>query len=626
MNTLRTERAGFLAQLARVVACVIALNIAAASPASAKVLFHANFDRATANADYGLGQKEARPIPANAYKMAGTVDSGRWGRALNLTNGDANCTFDAKQNFDSKRGTVDFWFRIDKHEEGMYHPLFGWYRPPNQPGNRKRLSAFEVYLKDSVMTLGLHAPEYKGHSKAAPIEVGKWHHLEINWDCVRGSGKSAYNVLLDGKSVIRVEDGGALAGEGGRLHLGVWDYGWGHFLHGRIDELRITDQIEHASQFDPPTKPYAVPETIEYARETHQVAIQRLKHLDAEIESLMEFSGADGNGLAASVIRQSQVTAKGIERSLASLQSPLKADDPDVKSLCMAVDAAADQLSIARLPIHRISAEAAALAAKEDKRSLLFKDLNDELAGDAIILNGKQLFIDDYIIEEITGARRVLNEPVKPPRVADEPREEVLDRGSLMYDQEEQLFRMWYIVRAADLKKQLLCYATSTNGIDWKEPKTPPPLTLGDQIGFYDQGFGQLWFKHHTTPRDRCLATLRLDGFVSVDADGEATLITRRFIAIGDTLVVNAKADQGAIRVEAIDALGRVIKGFSKDDCKPITGDNVRHVVSWKGGSNCHPLQARPIKLRFHLKQAKLYSFEFQIRHNHFVPISYSQD
>ncbi|MDP7637967.1 MAG: hypothetical protein QF577_10525, partial [Phycisphaerae bacterium] len=38
----------------------------------------------------------------------------------------------------------------------------------------------------------------------------------------------------------------------------------------------------------------------------------------------------------------------------------------------------------------------------------LFKDLNDEIVGDAIILNGKQLFIDDYIIEELKGAEKVL--------------------------------------------------------------------------------------------------------------------------------------------------------------------------------------------------------------------------
>ena len=40
----------------------------------------------------------------------------------------------------------------------------------------------------------------------------------------------------------------------------------------------------------------------------------------------------------------------------------------------------------------------------------LFKDLNDEIIGDAIVINGKQLFIDDYIIEELNGADKALNQ------------------------------------------------------------------------------------------------------------------------------------------------------------------------------------------------------------------------
>ena len=51
-------------------------------------------------------------------------------------------------------------------------------------------------------------------------------------------------VYLDGRSVIRATDRLSLKEAGGLLHLGIWDYGFGHQLKGRIDELRITDQIE----------------------------------------------------------------------------------------------------------------------------------------------------------------------------------------------------------------------------------------------------------------------------------------------------------------------------------------------------------------------------------------------
>jgi len=87
----------------------------------------------------------------------------------------------------------------------------------------------------------------------------------------------------------------------------------------------------------------------------------------------------------------------------------------------------------------------------------------------------------------------------------------------------------------------------------------------------------------------------------------------------GDTLVVNANAEGGSLVVETLDVEGKVIEGFARADCTPITTDGVRHVVKWKGQPDCHLLQARPITLRFHLKRAKLYSFEPTIRHNHYL-------
>jgi hypothetical protein len=45
----------------------------------------------------------------------------------------------------------------------------------------------------------------------------------------------------------------------------------------------------------------------------------------------------------------------------------------------------------------------------------IFKDLNDEILGDAIIVNGRQLFIDDYIIGELKGAKKALHKAIKHP-------------------------------------------------------------------------------------------------------------------------------------------------------------------------------------------------------------------
>ena len=149
------------------------------------------------------------------------------------------------------------------------------------------------------------------------------------------------------------------------------------------------------------------------------------------------------------------------------------------------------------------------------------------------------------------------------------------------------------------------------------------PLIVGDEIRIYYMGIGaRHWTTYHGDTRSDGfgLATLRLDGFVSVDAEEEGTLTTKSLVFIGDTLVVNANAAGGSLFVEALDAQGNLIEGFSKEECTPIAADSVRHVVAWKGSPDCHLLQARPIKLRFYLKEAKLYSFESRIRHKHYVP------
>ena len=161
---------------------------------------------------------------------------------------------------------------------------------------------------------------------------------------------------------------------------------------------------------------------------------------------------------------------------------------------------------------------------------------------------------------------------------------------------------------------------------------TPEPIIVNDKIWFYYTGIdAKNWWtwsgdppKLDPVPKEPNkgigLAKLRVDGFVSIDAGtDEGTLTTKPLVFLGDTLVVNANAKAGSLVMEALDSKGQVIKGFAAGDCTPITSDSVRHVVTWKGNPDCHLLQGRPIKLRFHLKNAKLYSFEPRIMHNHYL-------
>jgi hypothetical protein len=107
--------------------------------------------------------------------------------------------------------------------------------------------------------------------------------------------------------------------------------------------------------------------------------------------------------------------------------------------------------------------------------------------------------------------------------------------------------------------------------------------------------------------------TFRVDGFVSAHAgSGGGSLTTRPITFRGRKLLLNiATAASGCGRAELQDASGRPIPGFTRDDCRPITGDHVEHAVSWKGG-DLGPLAGRPVRLGLELEDADLYAFQFR--------------
>ena len=141
------------------------------------------------------------------------------------------------------------------------------------------------------------------------------------------------------------------------------------------------------------------------------------------------------------------------------------------------------------------------------------------------------------------------------------------------------------------------------------------PIVVGDEIWIYYAGFSGL---HWATGRGELqggavgLAKLRLDGFISIDPGGSGTLTTKLLTTSGDCLIVNANARYGLVRVEVLDADGKPIEGFSKDDADPITDDSVRHTVTWNGSSDVTSLKGKTFALKFYLERCKLYSFVFR--------------
>jgi hypothetical protein len=108
------------------------------------------------------------------------------------------------------------------------------------------------------------------------------------------------------------------------------------------------------------------------------------------------------------------------------------------------------------------------------------------------------------------------------------------------------------------------------------------------------------------------LATLRLDGFVSLEAGPEAGVITTKpFILVGSQLELNVETPQGQISIEVLDATDQPIPGFAKADCQDIKGvDELRLRPKWRRHADLAPLNGEAIRLKFELQNARLYAFK----------------
>lgn len=67
----------------------------------------------------------------------------------------------------------------------------------------------------------------------------------------------------------------------------------------------------------------------------------------------------------------------------------------------------------------------------------------------------------------------------------------------------------------------------------------------------------------------------------------------------------------GQVLVELQDANGKAIPGFALDDCEPIYGDHIARVVQCNNGSDVSALAGKPVRLRFGMSDADLFSLRF---------------
>ncbi len=138
------------------------------------------------------------------------------------------------------------------------------------------------------------------------------------------------------------------------------------------------------------------------------------------------------------------------------------------------------------------------------------------------------------------------------------------------------------------------------------------PIIVGDSLYFYSSG--------RRKPEDKSevdanmttgLATLRRDGFVSMDAtDKEGYLKTEKLSFNGKYLFVNADVKEGKLLVEVLDEDGRPIEGYEKQNCVAMQNENsTKNLITWDNHTDLHSLLGEDVRLKFYLTNGELYSF-----------------
>ena len=144
------------------------------------------------------------------------------------------------------------------------------------------------------------------------------------------------------------------------------------------------------------------------------------------------------------------------------------------------------------------------------------------------------------------------------------------------------------------------------------------PLITSDEIMFYYTGQGREENLSNERPKPirdwpqaTGLATIRLDGFVSLDAIEEGVVVTKPFKWDGTNMAVNADASSGYIKAEVCTPQDKPISGYRQEESRSLTEDGLGQNLSWKNKIDMSELKDRQIKLRLLLQKSSLFSISW---------------
>lgn len=147
----------------------------------------------------------------------------------------------------------------------------------------------------------------------------------------------------------------------------------------------------------------------------------------------------------------------------------------------------------------------------------------------------------------------------------------------------------------------------------------PAPIRMGDELWFYFQGSNADHDGNLIPGSDKFRtgigrAVLRLDGFLSADAGFNGGEVVTPLVKFqGKRLELNVDSGGGGVvHVELLDEQGHPIPGFTVKEATPLSCNSVRKTVTWGENADISRFANRSIKIRFRMRDCKLYAFQFR--------------
>lgn len=121
--------------------------------------------------------------------------------------------------------------------------------------------------------------------------------------------------------------------------------------------------------------------------------------------------------------------------------------------------------------------------------------------------------------------------------------------------------------------------------------------------------------EHYAQPADQVRRySLRLDGFCSVRAPHNGgELLTRPLVFSGNELELNyATSAAGSLRVEVRRPDNTPVPGYGLREAADIFGNRLDGLARWRHGTGFGALAGQPVRLRFVMRDADLFSLRFR--------------